>query len=142
MKYNIVQTPFKSAILNNSTFDNFFDNIFTQDRTNYMTVPRANTIKTDKGYSIELAAPGFTRDEFDLNVDNNTLTVSVNTEDSDEYEKSITNREYRFQNFTRSWGLPESVNIEAIEARYTAGILYISIPVEDVRRLKKVIIVS
>ena len=144
MKYNIVQTPFKSTFFNDSTFDNFFDNFLNLSQagqTNYMTVPRANTVKTENGYSIELAAPGFTRDEFQLNVDNNTLTVSVNTEDSDEYEKNVTNREYKFQSFTRSWNLPESVNIEAIEARYDAGILYVEVPVEDTRRLRKVITV-
>ena len=106
-----------------------------------MTIPRANILKTENGYSVELAAPGFTRDEFQLNVDNNTLTVEVNTEDGDNYEKNITKREYIFQNFTRSWSLPDSVNIEAIEARYDAGILYIDVPVEDTRRLRKVITV-
>jgi HSP20 family protein len=144
MKYNIVQTPFKSTIFNDSTFDNFFDNFLNlsqNNRSDYMTVPRANILKTENGYSVELAAPGFTRDEFQLNVDNNTLTVGVNTEDGDDYEKNITKREYKFQNFTRSWSLPDSVNIEAIEARYDAGILYIDVPVEDTRRLRKVITV-
>ena len=144
MKYNIVQTPFKSTIFNDSTFDNLFDNFLNlsqNNRSDYMTVPRANILKTENGYSVELAAPGFTRDEFQLNVDNNTLTVGVNTEDGDDYEKNITKREYKFQNFTRSWSLPDSVNIEAIEARYDAGILYIDVPVEDTRRLRKVITV-
>ncbi len=144
MKYNIVQTPFKSTIFNDSTFDNFFDNFLNlsqNNRSNCMTIPRANILKTENGYSVELAAPGFTRDEFQLNVDNNTLTVEVNTEDGDDYEKNITKREYIFQNFTRSWSLPDSVNIEAIEARYDAGILYIDVPVEDTRRLRKVITV-
>jgi len=144
MKYNIVQTPFKSTIFNDSTFDNFFDNFLNlsqNNRSDYMTVPRANILKTENGYSVELAAPGFTRDEFQLNVDNNTLTVGVNTEDGADYEKNITKREYKFQNFTRSWSLPDSVNVEAIEARYDAGILYIDVPVEDTRRLRKVITV-
>lgn len=145
MKYNLVQAPFRSAILNESTFDNFFDNFLNlaqNNKSNYMTVPRANTIKTENGYSVEMAAPGFSRDEFELNIDSNTLTVSVNTEDTVAYEKNVTTREYKFQSFTRSWNLPEAANIDGIEARYEAGILYIDIPVEAERRNRKAITVQ
>ena len=145
MKYNIVQAPFRSTYFNDSTFDNFFDNFLglTQNnKSNYMTVPRANTIKTENGYSIEMAAPGFSRDEFELDIDRNTLTVSVNTEDTADYEKNVTVREYKFQSFTRSWVLPETANIDGIEARYEAGILYIDVPVEAERRSRKAITVQ
>ena len=144
MKYNLVQAPFRSTILNNSTidlFDNFL-NLTQNNKSNYMTVPRANTIKTEKGYSIEMAAPGFSRDEFELNIDNNTLTVLVNTEDTADYDKNVTVREYKFQSFTRSWTLPEAANIDGIEARYEAGILYIDVPVEAERRSRKAITVQ
>ena len=144
MKYNIVRRPFTSTLFNNDNFDNLFDNFLTlgQTRQNYMTVPRANTIKTENGYSIEMAAPGFSRDEFELDIDRNTLTVSVNTEDTADYEKNVTVREYKFQSFTRSWTLPETANIDGIEARYEAGILYIDVPVEAERRSRKAITVQ
>ncbi len=145
MKYNLVQAPFRSTLFNDSTFDNFFDNFLTltqNNKSNYMTVPRANTIKTENGYSIEMAAPGFSRDEFELDIDRNTLTVSVNTEDTADYEKNVTVREYKFQSFTRSWSLPETANIDSIEARYEAGILYIDVPVEAERRSRKAITVQ
>ena len=144
MKYNIVRRPFTSTLFNNDNFDNLFDNFLTlgQTRQNYMTVPRANVIKNENGYSIELAAPGFSRDEFELSVDNNTLTVSVNTEDTPDYEKSVTMREYKFQSFTRSWTLPENSNVEGVTARYDAGILYVDVPVESQRRGKTTISVQ
>ena len=142
MKYNIVQTPFKSAIFNDSTFFDNFLNLSQNNRSDYMTVPRANILKTEHGYSVELAAPGFSRDEFQLSVDNNTLTVSVNTEDGNDYEKNVTSREYKFQSFSRSWSLPEMTNVETIGARYDAGILYIDVPVEDHRHVRKVITVQ
>jgi len=144
MKYNLVQAPFRSTILNNSTID-LFDNFLSltqNNKSNYMTVPRANTIKTENGYSVEMAAPGFSRDEFELSIDNNTLTVLVNTEDTADYEKNVTVREYKFQSFTRSWTLPETANIDGIEARYEAGILYIDVPVEAERRGRKAITVQ
>ena len=129
MKYNIIRTnPFTSDF--ESIFNNVFNN-YSQTELNYMTVPRANIVRTENGYSIELASPGFSRDEFELKITNNTLTVSVNTEDTPEYEKSVMKREYKFESFERSFNLPETTNVNGISARYDAGILYIDIPIEN-----------
>jgi HSP20 family protein len=145
MKHNKLHRPNFTSIffkdLNHISND-FLNLNNYQAKDNYLTVPRANVVEDENGFSIELAAPGFTRDEFELNLHNNTLTVSVNTEDTPEYEKSVTMREYKFQNFSRSWNLPDNTNIEGIVARYEAGILYIDVPVESRRRGKKTIAVQ
>ena len=144
MKYNTMQKPFTSNFFND--FDYIFDNFLNinnyQVNDNYLTVPRANIIENENGCSIELAVPGFSREEFELNLDNNTLTVSVNTEDTPEYEKSVTLREYKFQNFSRSWNLPDNTIIDGITARYEAGILYIDVPLERQDKGKKTITVQ
>jgi len=140
----IIKTPFNSNFFT-STFDDLFDTFLSspqRDQQNYMTVPRANVIKNENGYSIELAAPGFTRDEFELSVDSNTLSVKVGTSDTPGYDKDVVSREYKFQTFTRSWSLPDNVNVEAVTARYEAGILLIDVPVENNRKLKKMITVD
>ena len=125
-----------NAITNTYDVLSMFDDLFTTDipsRTHrsYNTTPRANVIKTDTGYSVELAAPGFSRDEFELSVDDGRLTIAMNTEDSKEYEEKLQHREYRFASFKRSFALPEMTNIDGIAARYEAGILYIDVPVEE-----------
>ena len=124
-----------------------FDDLFTTDipsRThrNYNTTPRANVVKTDTGYGIELAAPGFSRDEFVMTVDDGRLSIEMNTEDSKDYEDRIQHREYRFQSFKRSFSLPENTNIDGITARYEAGILYVDVPVEEKNVQKRVITVE
>ena len=138
-------------VIRNSVFpDNFmndFDSIFDlafNDRTRshrnpskMTTVPRANVIKNDNGFSIEMAAPGFSRDEFQLNIENNTLTISVSTEDTTEYKSKVTSREYSFGSFTRSWSLPEMTNTDGIAARYEAGILYVDIPVDGAKETRR-----
>ena len=53
--------------------------------TNVATTPRANVIKQAEGFTIELAAPGFSRDEFDIGVDNGVLSIQVGTSDLAEY---------------------------------------------------------
>ena len=138
-RYNAIQNP----------YDIFsaFDDLFTTDmpsRTHrsYNTTPRANVVKTDTGYGIELAAPGFSRDEFELSVDEGRLTIAMNTEDSKEYEDKLQHREYRFASFKRSFSLPENTNIDGIAARYEAGILYVDVPVEEKNVQKRLITVE
>ena len=112
------------------------DDLFTLDmpsrsHRSYNTTPRANVVKTDTGYGIELAAPGFSREEFEMTAENGRLTIQLGTEDTKEYEDSLVHREYRFHNFKRSFSLPDDTNIEGISARYEAGILYVDVPVEE-----------
>ena len=144
--------PIRRLGRNNANFNTFdvlsaFDDLFTTDipsRTHrsYNTTPRANIIKTDTGYGIELAAPGYSRDEFELNVDDGQLTIALNTEDTKDYEDKIQHREYRFTSFKRTFSLPDGVNIDGINARYEAGILYIDVPVEDKNVQRRVITVE
>ena len=124
-----------------------FDDLFTLEmpsRTHrsYNTTPRANVVKTDTGYGIELAAPGFSREEFVLSVEDGKLSIELGTEDSQEYEDKIQHREYRFQSFKRSFSLPEGTNIDGIGARYEAGILYVDVPVEEKGVQKRLITVE
>ena len=102
-------------------------------------------------YNLGLAAMTFDLDESvglildklkELNIENNTLSISVNTEDTNEYKGKVTSREYSFCSFTRSWTLPETANAESISARYDAGILYVEVPVEGVKETKRTIVVE
>ena len=134
---------------NFNTFDVFsaLDDLFTVDmpsRTHrsYNTTPRANVLKTDTGYGIELAAPGFSRDEFVMTVEDGRLSIELGTEDTKEYEDKVQHREYRFQSFKRSFSLPEHTNIDGISARYEAGILYVDVPVEEKGVQKRTITVE
>lgn len=137
---------------NNANFNSFdafslIDDLFTLDtpsrsHRSYNTTPRANVVKTDSGYGIELAVPGFSRDEFEMTVDNGRLTIQMGTEDTKEYEDKLVHREYRFTNFKRSFSLPEHTNIDGISARYEAGILYVDVPVEEKGVQKRTITVE
>ena len=121
-------------------FDDVMDALFgrslrTSSRNmNFSTVPKANVVKTQEGYNIELAAPGFSRDDFDINVSSGNLTISSAVEESDvDSNNSYTTHEYSYTTFSRSWSLPENVNAANISARYDAGILNVSVPLETER---------
>ena len=106
------------------------------------TVPRANVLKTHTGYQIELAAPGLSRDDFEMSIDNKVLSITVNTEDGHDYEDSVHLREWSHGSFTRSWTLPESTNIERVSARYDVGILHVDVPTADVKEARRVITIE
>jgi HSP20 family protein len=128
-----------------SVLDGFF-NEFDRTFTDYVrptnalnrygmleSMPRANVSKSDRGYTIRLAAPGLSREDFDINIDSNVLTVRIKTEtevESDGY------KEFDYMNFERSWTLPKNTMIDRIEANYEAGILMLDIPYEDTAKDK------
>ena len=118
-----------------SDYFNSFDSVFnfdypTASRRSTMNIPRVNILKTDFGHTIEMAAPGYARDDFNLGVDAGGLTVSVTSEDGKDYKQNLQVREYSLESWTRSWVLPEGANVDQVSARYDAGILYVEIPSE------------
>ena len=119
-----------------SDFDNIISTLFNyqgrpQRYTSIATTPRANVLKHNDGYAIELAAPGLSRDEFEIGIDDNVLSIHVGASDTPERTSHVTTQEFSFTSFTRTWNLPKEVNVEAISAQYDAGILYVQIPTSE-----------
>lgn len=97
------------------------------------TLPAVNIKESDHDYLIEVAAPGMKKDDFKVNYDNGRLTISSEKKDENE-EKSgtYTRKEYSYQSFQRSFTVPETiVNGEKINAKYSNGILHITLPKRD-----------
>ena len=128
----------------NTTFRNFdeiFDNVLgLAMRPDYYqanstqgiisTIPAANVFENEEGYTVQIAAPGYSREDFNVKIENNRLTVSARSEHHSNEEDDNTNREFNYTNFSRSWTLPSNVNASAINAGYEAGILSLDIPAE------------
>lgn len=129
-----------------SLFNTFFDDVLTRDhyyanRSNH--VPAANVKEDDNGFTIELAAPGMNKGDFEVHVEQDVLTLSAKVKSDDQKkEENYTRREFRFSQFTRSFKLPETVDTENISARYKDGVLSVSLPknekalIEPVRQIK------
>jgi len=117
-----------------SVFDDFFkpwnewfDNGGLLGRT--INVPAVNITENKDEYQVSLAAPGLKKDDFNINVDGNMLTISSIKEDTkEEKDKRFTRKEYSYSSFSRSFTLPEEINKEKIEAKYEDGVLKISLP--------------
>lgn len=132
-----------------STFFNDFDSMlmplsYRKDMTKNVAhdTPRANIYKRDHGYTIELAAPGLSRGDFEMSVENGVLSIKVETENGMNENQEIRRREWNYMSFTRSFTLPETTSIDNINARYEAGILHIDVPVEKERNDRRTITIE
>jgi len=100
-----------------------------------MTVPAVNVTEKNSHYLITLAAPGLTKDEFDISMDGNMMTISAEKEESkEEKEDKVTRKEYNYNSFSRSFTLPEDVKEDGIEAAYENGILSVRLPKTEASR--------
>ena len=114
--------------------DDFFGNEWV-DKTS-STAPAVNVIETDKEYKVEIAAPGLTRDDFKIDInEDNELTVSMEkkvekNEESEKEGKKHTHlrREFSYSSFRQRMILPDNVNVDNIDAKMENGVLTIDIP--------------
>ena len=118
------------SLLNGPMLSDFFDNdrFFDADWLRKQSVPAVNVKETEKSFEIELAAPGLTKKDFEISVDNGMLTISSEKkEEKEEKEKNYTRKEFSYSSFSRSFTLPENVNEEDVKAYYEDGILKLHI---------------
>ncbi len=92
-------------------------------------LPSANVIENDKAYVIELAAPGMKKNDFEVNVDKGYLTINSEKEtETEDKGDNYSRQEFSYNKFSRSFLLPDLVEVDKIKAKYEDGILRLSIP--------------
>lgn len=96
--------------------------------------PAVNVLESDQGFKLELAAPGLTKNEIDIQLDKNKLTISANkNEDADTgAEVKYRRREFNYTSFKRSFTIPNTVDMSKIAASFENGILYLNIPKKEI----------
>ncbi|WP_304236509.1 Hsp20/alpha crystallin family protein [Jiulongibacter sediminis] len=123
-----------------SLFDSLFSDVdfFADNRSTGLSVPAVNVKEDADGFTIELAAPGLKKEDFKINVDEKTLTISseVNTGETEEKE-NYTRREFSYNSFTRSFRLPKTVNIDKVEASHENGVLHLVLPKKEEAKPKE-----
>jgi HSP20 family protein len=91
--------------------------------------PQTDLVETDEDFQLRLDVPGMSKEDIDINLQSNTLTVSGErtSERTDEGEDYV-RVERAFGNFHRTFTLPDAVDHENIEATYEDGVLSINVP--------------
>jgi HSP20 family protein len=94
-----------------------------------LTVPAVNVSENTKEYKLSIAAPGMKKNDFQIHVEANVLTISAETKmEKEEKEEEFTRKEYNYSSFARSFTLPNEVNKDKIEATYEEGVLKMVLP--------------
>lgn len=112
-------------------FNDFFDNDLMV-RTN-ATAPAINVIENEKDYKIEVAAPGMTKEDFNVHVDedsNLVITMEKKNENKEENKKEgrYLRREFSYTKFQQALILPDDVDKEKISAEVNNGVLSVELP--------------
>ena len=104
------------------------DKFFSQPFFNAETLPAVNIRSTKNGYELEVAAPGFNKDDFKVSTENGLLTISAETSSEKKEEKDdYTRKEFSRSSFTRTFSLPENVEEDHVKANYKDGLLSIAL---------------
>jgi HSP20 family protein len=94
--------------------------------------PPANVVENEKSFRIELAAPGFSKNDFTVDAEDHVLSVTAQkSEERSEEEEHYTRREFSSTSFSRSFTLPQNIDDTKIEAMYADGILTLEIPKKE-----------
>lgn len=110
-------------------FSNFFGETWmhVNDRfwhKNVIDTPAINVREIDDYYLVELAAPGLTKKDFEITIDNGYLKIFVEkTSEMEDENNDFTRKEFNYNSFERTLLLPEDIIEEEVKAKYENGIL-------------------
>ena len=122
-----------------SIFNDFFDNDWMVKAN--ATAPAINVFETEKEYKVELAAPGMTKEDFNVHIDEeNNLVISMEKKTENKEEKKegrYLRREFSYSKFQQTMILPDDVDKEKISAQVENGVLNIDLPKFSEQEIEK-----
>lgn len=121
-------------------FDEDFDKLFQFTGNQQLATPQVNIKETESEYVIELAAPGKNKEDFQIELNKNMLTISSEVKnESEQSEDNYRRKEFNYESFSRSFNLKRGVfNQDEISAKYENGILFVSVPKSEEAKEKPV----
>lgn len=120
------RSTYESARRNEyNEFLNRFSNVENQHARNCQKNPAVNIIEESKTYLLQMAAPGYNKSDFTINIEKDTLLVTASV-DAENQENYIVN-EFSKCSFERSFSLGKSIDTSKVDATYKDGVLTITL---------------
>ena len=112
-------------------FNDFFDNTWMERPK--ATCPAINVLETPEAYQLELAAPGMTKADFDVHLDEEgDLVINMEKKqekkEGDAHKGHFLRREFSYTKFQQTMLLPDDTDREAISAHVEHGVLTVTLP--------------
>ncbi|HLN21547.1 MAG TPA: Hsp20/alpha crystallin family protein [Bacteroidales bacterium] len=122
----------------------FDDDFFTASSNRPSSLPAVNIKEDEKNYYLELAVPGMDKKDLKIDIDEDVLTISSETNnETEDKTEGYTRKEFSYSSFVRSFYIPENVNKDQINANYKEGILTVSFPKqEEMKKITKQVKIS
>ena len=120
-----------------SIFNDFLNNDWLMERRN-ATAPAVNILENDDEYKIEVAAPGMTKEDFKVHINEDTELIISREKRAEEKEEdkkhkgTYLRREFSYTQFQQSLLLPDNVERDKISAKVEHGVMCIDIPKKKV----------
>lgn len=138
---NLEDTTMLPTVKNYSSFPTFLDDLFSREfLSDYLDKPLAkrlapsvNIVENADSFRIDVAAPGLSKEDIKIDLNNRVLTISSEKSEQKSEEKNgkVHLMEFSYGSFSRSFSLPTSVNVEKISASHKDGVLTILLPKRD-----------
>lgn len=120
--------PVVTEFFNDRDFfgNHWFNRILEKD------FPAVNIRENKDEFNIELAAPGFAKEDFKISLEGRTMTIQAEKETDKKVEdEHFTRKEFSYNSFSRSFTIPEEVDETRINAKYSDGILRLVVPKKE-----------
>ncbi len=133
---DLLPTSFSSLV------DGFFNDSLTRSGGSAF-LPKVDIIENETSYELHVAAPGLSKEDFNIELNDNFITVSGERKfQNEKNEKNYHSIETQYGSFSRSFSLPENVDSSKINAKYNNGILELTIPKDEKKAIKTTIKVN
>lgn len=120
-----------------SLLDKFFDDTF-QGGLQMDFTPSVDIAETEKAFEIQMQLPGVKKSDVNIEIDNNQLVVSGERKfENETNDKNYHSRESYYGKFSRSFNMPDIVNVDKINATQEDGILTITLPKDEKKTSRK-----
>ena len=108
--------------------EEFFNNNWNTSILDYSnSKPAVNVKEDDKSFTLQIAAPGINKNDFEISLENRVLSIEVVKKDEHDVN-DFTSKEFDYNSFKRSFSIPKSIELLKINASYINGILKINLP--------------
>ncbi len=120
--------------------DDLFNQFFKVGEESRVSSLKADVIKTQKGFEVEIEIPGFNKEEINVSYEKDLLTVWAERKPAEQSEENSYVRLERALKVKRSF-IVKGIDEEKITAKYENGVLLLTLPLKErVEGAKKVYI--